>query len=197
MSMRWPRRLAHDNSGATIVEFALAAPVLLIAILGLLDLGHNMYTASIIHGAVQKAARDSTIEGAADKAGALDDRVTDMVRHIAPGATLEFDRTSYATFSEVRKPEDFTDLNDNGVCDANEPFEDANGNNIWDADAGREGFGGARDAVLYQVTVTYNRPFPVNRLIGQPGTFTTTARTVLRNQPYGPQASIKTTRNCP
>jgi hypothetical protein len=197
MSVRLARRLASDTAGVTIVEFAMAAPVLLLAVLGLFDLGHNMYTASVIHGVVQKAARDSTIEGAADKADALDQRVTGAVQLIAPGATLQFNRASYATFSEVRKPEDFTDLNDNGACDANEPFEDANGNGTWDADAGKEGFGGARDAVLYRVTVTYDRPFPVSRLIGQPGTFTTTARTVLRNQPYGPQTSVKKTENCP
>ena len=197
MIARLARHLSRDTRGATIVEFALAAPLLLVAILGLFDLGHNMYTASVIHGAVQKAARDSTIEGAADKAGTLDDRVTSAVRLIAPGATLEFDRAAYATFSEVAQPEDFTDVNANGICDANEPFEDANGNGNWDADAGKQGFGGARDAVLYTVAVTYNRPFPIAKLIGQPGTFTTTARTVLRNQPYGPQGSVKKTENCP
>lgn len=197
MSMDRLRLLRHDRNGVAIVEFALAAPVLLIAILGLFDLGHNMYTASVIQGAVQKAARDSTIEGASDKETTLDQRVTDMVRQIAPGATLDFERKSYSTFSDVGKAEDYTDLNDNGTCDDNEPFEDANDNGSWDADMGRAGFGGARDAVLYSVTVTYKRPFPVSSLIGQPDTFTTVARTVLRNQPYGPQSSSKATRNCP
>lgn len=188
--------LAGDTRGTAAIEFALCAPVLLIGMMGVFDLGHNMYTASIIHGAVQKAARDSTIEGAQDNEAELDQRVTGMVRQIAPGATLDFDRIAYSTFSDVGQPEDWNDVDGDGSCDGGEPFEDANGNGSWDADMGRTGFGGARDAVLYKVTVTYVRPFPVSKLIGQPETFTTVARTVLRNQPFAAQNVSRTAGNC-
>lgn len=188
--------LRADTRGAAAMEFALIAPVLLIGMMGVFDLGHNMYTASVLHGAIQKAARDSTIEGAAAQGTVLDQRVTDMTHQIAPGATLNFERKSYSTFSDVSQPEAFTDVNSNGACDAGEPFEDANGSGSWDADMGQTGFGGARDAVLYVVTVTYKRPFPVSKLIGQSDMFTTVVRTVLRNQPYGPQNSSKTTGTC-
>jgi Flp pilus assembly protein TadG len=166
MIARLRASIASDTRGAAAIEFALCAPVLLIGMMGLFDMGHNMYTASVIQGAVQKVARDSTIEGADDRGAALDQKVTDMVRQIAPGATIQFERTSYATFSDVGRPEDWNDVNGNGVCDAGEAFEDANGNGSWDADMGRSGFGGARDAVLYEVSVTYVRPFPVSKLIG-------------------------------
>lgn len=188
--------IARDTQGAAAVEFALCAPVLLIGMMGLFDLGHNMYTASIIQGAVQKAARDSTIEGAADRSAVLDQRVKDMVRQIAPDAVMQFKRNSYTTFSDVGRPEDWNDVNGNGVCDSGESFEDANGNGSWDMDMGRSGFGGARDAVLYEVTVTYTRPFPVSKLIGQSPTFTTVARTVLRNQPFAAQNTSRTIGNC-
>jgi hypothetical protein len=46
-------------------------------------------------------------------------------------------------------------VNGDGVCNAGEPFEDANANGSWDADQGKAGSGGARDAVLYEVQVTY------------------------------------------
>ena len=42
------------------------------------------------------------------------------------------------------------DINANGTCDSGEAYEDANGNGIWDANRGRIGSGGARDAVLVQ-----------------------------------------------
>jgi hypothetical protein len=119
-----------------------------------------------------------------------------MVHQIAPGATMVFDRTSYTTFGDVSKPEDWNDLDANGSCNDGETFEDANGNGSWDQDQGTAGFGGARDAVLYQVTVTYVRPFPISRLIGQSPTFTTSARTVLRNQPYGLQSITRTPGSC-
>ena len=61
MIARLRHALARDTRGAAVIEFALCAPVLLIGMMGLFDMGHNMYTASIIQGAVQKAARDSTI----------------------------------------------------------------------------------------------------------------------------------------
>lgn len=197
MSGRFLSRLRADARGVTAIEFALVAPVLLIAMMGIFDLGHNMYTASLLHGAIQKAARDSTIEGAEVQNTQVDARVTDMVQTIAPGADLKFSRKAYATFSDLGKPEDFTDVNGNGICDQGEPFEDANGNGTWDNDRARNGFGGARDAVLYEVTVTYPRVFPFYRLVGQSEDFTMVARTVLRNQPYDNSIRTPVMGNCP
>jgi Flp pilus assembly pilin Flp len=197
MIARLRARLARDTRGAAAIEFALCAPVMLIGMMGVFDLGHNMYAASVIQGAVQKAARDSTIEGAEDRGSQLDERVTRMVREIAPGAELEFRRLAYSSFDDVGQPEDWNDVNGNGSCDDGEPFEDANGNGSWDANMGRTGFGGARDAVLYEVDITYTRVFPVSKLLGQSPTFSTTARTVLRNQPYSAQDTSRTTGNCP
>ena len=191
-----PSVLRSDTQGAAALEFALVAPVLLVGILGLFDLGHNMYTASVLQGSIQKAARDSTIEGAESNIATLDGRVTRMVRTIAPGAATKFGRTSYSTFTDVREPEDFSDIDGDGACNNGEPFEDANGNGAWDADRGRAGQGGARDAVLYEVTVTYDRVFPFWSLVGQPDTFTTKVRTVLRNQPYNLQATRKAAGTC-
>lgn len=178
-------RIGRDETGVSAVEFALIAPVLLMMLMGLFDFGYNMYTDALLEGSIQKAARDSTIEGADAKSGQLDEQVTEMVHAIAPGATLKFERLSYSSFGDVNQPEDYDDVNDDGVCDAGESFEDANGNGTWDADRGRTGQGAARDAVLYQVTITYPRPFPVAQLIGLDPTMTMQAHTVLRNQPYG------------
>jgi hypothetical protein len=196
MIARLRKSLARDTRGAAVIEFALCAPVFLIAMMGVFDLGHNMYTASIIQGAIQKAARDSTIEGAEDRGSALDDRVTMMVRQIAPKAELTFKRTSYSTFSDVGQPEDWNDVNGNGSCDDGEPFEDANGNGSWDTNMGKTGFGGARDAVLYEVDVTYRRVFGISKILGQSQDFHTAARTVLRNQPFAAQDTSRITANC-
>lgn len=191
------RRLAlhHDERGATVVEFALVLPVLLLALFGLFDLSYNMYTASMLHGAIQKASRDASIEGAAP--AQLDARVADAVHAIAPGAAIDFERKSYADFSDVARAEDFTDTNGDGLCSNGEPFEDVNGNGTWDSDRGVTGQGGARDAVLYTVEVTYPRMFPIAGFANIPDTYTATARTVLRNQPWGlQQVARPTVRNC-
>jgi Flp pilus assembly protein TadG len=191
-------RLAADTAGVSAVEFALIAPVLLMMVMGIFDLGHNMYTTSMLQGAIQQAARNSTIEGAASSSAALDNLVTTAVRAISPHSTMQFSRAAYTNFSDVGQSEDFVDGDNDDVCNNGEPYEDSNGNGQWDADQGTAGQGGARDAVLYTVTVSYPRLFPIARLIpGQTDTFTMQSQTVLRNQPYGLQNSESlATGNC-
>lgn len=199
MTRRRLSALWHDESGTTVLEFALITPALMVLLFGLFDLSYNMYTAQMLQGAIQDAARDSTIEGAAGGAATIDANVTRAVHAVAPGATLSFNRKAYASFAEVNRPEDYDDVNGNDACDNNEPFEDANGNGAWDLDPGRAGFGSARDAVLYSVTVNYKRAFPVAEFIpGQTDSFTLVANTVLRNQPYGMQVNpTPVIGNCP
>lgn len=187
----------RDNNGATIVEFALIAPVLLMTMMGIFDLGYNMYATSMLQGAIQKAARDSTLEGASGSSTALDALVAGAVHDVVPQATMTYSRTAYSSFSDVRQPEDFTDIDADGTCNNGEPFEDANSNGNWDQDRGIAGQGGARDAVLYEVKISYPRAFPIAKLIGMSEQFTTVAKTVLRNQPYSlQQTAAPTTGNC-
>ena len=188
--------LARDKRGATAVEFAAIAPALLMTLLGLMDLSYNMYATTLLEGAIQKAARDATIEGAGGRAAAIDSRVRGVVHDIVGNATIQFDRRAYTDFSEVSRPEDFTDTNGDGTCAGGEPFEDVNDNGTWDQDRGKAGTGGARDAVLYTVTVTYPRAFPVMGLLGLSDTVTARSRTVLRNQPYGDQNRTVAVGNC-
>ncbi|TIX50761.1 pilus assembly protein [Alteraurantiacibacter aquimixticola] len=179
-----------------MVEFAMVAPVLIMALLGLFDMSYNIYAASMVEGAIHKAARDSTIEGSDLAQAQIDGRVTDAVRAVVPSAELSFDRRAYSDFQDVGEAEDFTDSNQDGVCNDGEPFEDANGNKIWDLDRGTGGFGGARDAVLYTVSVTYKRQFPLHTFTGLPDEVTTTARTLLRNQPYAMQQTDASVEFC-
>lgn len=183
--------LARNEDGVTVVEFALVAPALLVLVLGVFDLAYNVYTNGIVNGAIQRAARGSTIEGASSNQAKLDAIVTSEVRSVTPNATLTFERKAYASFSDVGRPEDFTDRDNDGICNNGEPYEDANRNGRWDTDPGAAGFGGARDAVLYTVTVTYPRLVPIAALIpGQNKYFTLKTRSVLRNQPYGAQDAL-------
>lgn len=200
MIRRLFQRLRGDQQGVSVVEFALISPVLLTMLMGLLDLSYNVYTAQMLQGAVQDAARKSTIEGAGTNSAAIDGVVTTAVRAIAPTATMTFSRKAYNNFGNVNRPEDYDDVNADGTCNNGEPFEDANNNGNWDIDPGQVGFGGARDAVLYQVNINYPRAFPIFAFIpGQGNTFSMTAKVVLRNQPYGTQANAgtaPTTGNC-
>lgn len=195
---RFLRQLATDCRGATIVEFAMVTPALLLTLMGLFDMSHNMYTAQMLNGAIQQAARNSTIEGAGGREAALDAIVTRSVKAVSPNATVRFTRTAYRDFTSVGRPEDWSDVDNDGSCNNGEPFEDANGNGTWDRDPGSSGFGGARDAVLYTVTIDYPRLFPIARLIpGQSEQMQMQSSTVLRNQPFGlSEAPAPVTGNC-
>ena len=56
-------------------------------------------------------------------------------------------------------------------------------------DGEEPGQGGADDAVLYTVSVKYKRLFPMAKMFGWSSDLTVKASTVLRNQPYGEQAT--------
>jgi hypothetical protein len=179
-------RLRADKRGNTIIEFAIVAPVMMMLIMGLGDLLHQIYAQSILDGAIQKAARDSAIQGGANQTSTIDARVVSSVGDIVPGYTYTSSRKFYTSFALV-KPETFNDADGDGVRDPGECFDDVNGNGVWDADPGRTGQGGANDVTKYAIAITYPRLFPVAQLLGFSATQTIRAQTLLKNQPYATQ----------
>lgn len=190
-------RIGTDRRGVTVVEFAMILPVMLAMIMGLGELMYQAYAQSILEGAIQKAGRDSGIQGGADNAAAIDQSVLTMVKVISSGAKFASapDRKNYATFAAA-KPEPFTDTNGNGVRDAKECFDDINGNGSYDTDPGVSGQGGANDVTLYTVKVTYPRLFPVASFFGASPTQTIVAKTFLKNQPYTTQSAATVKNLC-
>ncbi|MEB3414864.1 TadE/TadG family type IV pilus assembly protein [Alteriqipengyuania sp. WL0013] len=188
--------IARDETGATIVEFALVLPVLALVLIGIFDVGFNMYAGAVLRGVMNEAGRDSTIEAATT--GSIDKQVRDAVQDIVPGATVTFTRRAYSSFTDVKRAEDYTDVNGDGTCNNGEPFEDANTNGVYDTDRGIDGQGGARDAVLYTATMSYKRMFPLAGFAGVSDTYELSSATVLRNQPYdNTLAGAPPVGNCP
>ena len=191
-------RIVGDQRGTTIIEFAVVAPVLLMIIIGGMEIGHLGYVKGITRAALQVAARDSGLESNSSSQNAVDAALRDRIKTVIPNASISIQRRSYTDFTDVNTPEDFNDSNGNGLYDPNECFTDMNGNARWDADRGRTNSqGGADDVVLYTVSVSYNKIFPLWKLIGQPSTNVISAETTLRNQPFGVQSQQIGTRICP
>lgn len=188
---RFHKRMKANESGTTVLEFALILPTFMVMLMGIFDLGYSVYIRSVLDGAVQRAARDASLETGPNELTAIDLKVRDSVRAIAKKAVVVAERQSYFEFADVNRAETIVEDNKSGntigVCDAGETFEDENGNDNWDADVGAEGVGGPQDIVLYTVNVTYDRIFPLYQFANQPQSKTITAQTVLRNQPYGSQ----------
>ena len=194
------RALRRDQAGATLVEFAIIAPTFMIMLMGAFDLGYSVYLRAVLNGSIHEAARDSTLETGKAAEAAIDDRVESIVQDIAKSAKVDFDRKSYYDVTDVERAETINEnAPANGKCDTGETFEDENGNNIWDSDVGAIGFGGPRDIVMYTVTVTYDKLFPLYGLLGMSQEGKMSISTVLMNQPYGQQGDQATpeTKPCP
>lgn len=193
------KRLRTDGRGTTIIEFAIIAPVMLMLIMGMCDLTYRGYLQSVLSGTMQKAGRDSTIEGndAAAAGAAIDAKVMKPILAIAKKATYVSTRKSYSTFGAIA-PEPFKDDNNNGIYEASkECFTDLNGNKKWDTDPGITGQGGASDVTVYKIVVTYPRLFPLGKMIGLPPLQDIGATTILKNQPYKEQNAYSPTQVCP
>jgi Flp pilus assembly protein TadG len=194
------QRLRRNERGATIIEFALVAPVLMVVVMGLLDMTYRLYSTAMLNGEVQKAARDSTLELNASTSGqsALDTRVKNAFRKVngsVTDASFEITRRNFSNFTNAGKKEAST--GPGGVCAPGFTYVDINNSGTWD-DGALAGQGGANDVTLYTVKVTYKSLFPINALYGGPVNQSITATTVLRNQPYNAQGTRTTgpTRNC-
>lgn len=180
------RRLAGARDGIAAVEFAFVAPVLLLLLLGIYDIGHMAYVTSVLHGVAQEVARNSTLETA--NTATADQYASEMLQTVAPGATVTTTRKSYYDFSDISRAEAWNDSNANGKCDNAEAYTDENNNGRWDADVGVSGNGGANDAVVFTVSVTYQPLFPVPFITNySTNTRTLSASAVRKNQPYALQ----------
>ncbi|WP_034957746.1 TadE/TadG family type IV pilus assembly protein [Erythrobacter longus] len=189
--------LRSDENGATLVEFAIVAPVLMMVIMGIFDMGHTQYTSALMNGAMQKAGRDLTLQSAGATESAVDAAVVNQVTSVVPAsAEIELVKLSHYEFEDIGEEEEYTDDNGDGECNNNEPFIDYNNNGVWDDNRGTAGLGGAKDAVLYTVNVSYDRLFPMAGLAGLPEKVELSASTVLRNQPYAEQVIVLSQGNC-
>lgn len=187
-------RLLGDTTGATLVEFAVVVPVFLGFVMFLFDGAYYLYARAVLSGEVNAAGRASTLETATDANRlALDNAVTTQMRKLVPDAQMTFDRLAFVNYRYAQsKVEPFTDTNTNNACDNGETYLDLNGNSQHDQNGGRSGRGGARDVVIYTVTMRYDRLFPVDSLFGFNKTVTLQATTLLKNQPFDAQTQPTT-----
>ena len=185
------QRLHQDSRGVTIVEFAIIAPVFLLMLLGMLDVGQMIYGKAILNGAVESAARSSSLE--TGDTAAADAMVFDRVSSVLPGVAIKSERTSYYDFADIARAEQWNDADADGVCNDGEAFTDENGNGDWDEDVGVAGNGGANDVVIYDVTATYEPVFKVPFMPEAWESRSIAASAIRKNQPYANQAGYSAT----
>ena len=177
------RGLGRDQSGATIVEFAMILPVMCVLLLGVIDLGYRSYVTSIVQGSLHEAARMATVGGVST--AQIETHVRNRLREFSHQAEIETETRSYSDFNGVGVPEAITqDTVPIGQYNPGDCYQDANGNSQYDVDRGRTGLGGAEDVVRLKVTMRYPRIVPLGGMLGWEDDIEIVQETVLRNQPF-------------
>lgn len=189
-SIRGPRAggVFGDAAGSVATEFAFVAPVLITAVIGVIELAFVMIVSALMEGALRDASRFGIT-------GFVPDGMTreDQIRQIIDERTIGLvsidevvvETKAYDSFGSVGDPEPYTDENSNGEYDAGESYTDVNENGQWDDDQGADGPGDADAVVLY--TVRYDLPLLTGFLgdhFGTGGEFPLSASVVVRNEPY-------------
>lgn len=178
------------EGGSAALEFAFAAPVVIFAMVGLLELAALMFVSSLVEGGLREASRFG-ITGFVPNGISREERIRQIVAANTIGlvdlSTATITQTIYPGFGDIAQPEPFQDQQPfNGAYDAGEPYQDINGNGQWDADMGVAGVGGPGDVVLYTLEVDWPALTPLfQQLYNAAGPVRLTASAVVRNEPFG------------
>lgn len=156
---RLRRRLRRDECGAAMIEAALGLPILLTAMVGVLEVANFFFVSTAVENAVLHASRFG-VTGSTDDGATREDQVRDIIAEQTFGrvdmSTVQIDTLVYQQFADIGQPEPFTDTNGSGEYEDGEPYSDVNGNGAWDDDMAVAGLGGAGDIVLYRVSYAAN-----------------------------------------
>ncbi len=183
------KRLRRNRKGSSAVEFAVSAPVVIVALMGIVEFSMILFVNSLLEGGLREASRFG-LTGFQPNGLTREERILQIVEDHTHGLVDDTDANLstlvYPSFDSIGEPEPFTDDNGNGKFDEGESYMDVNGNNQWDPDMGAAGLGGPEDIVLY--TIEYDWPLLTGLLsdvIGKDGKFALRASVVVRNEPYG------------
>lgn len=194
-------RVAGNEAGSPAVEFALAAPVLLLVIAAIIEFGMIMFVTVLMEGGLREAARfgiTGQTSKDSDRASQILAIVADRTLGLVDVNKATIAITAYPTFDDVGKREDFVDRNANGKYDEDvDDLRDCNGNHERDDDRGTSGAGNAGDVVVYRFE--YDWPLLTSMmapLIGKDGKFHLQANAVVRNEPWDGSALGKERANC-
>ncbi|MEX6723611.1 TadE/TadG family type IV pilus assembly protein [Parapedomonas caeni] len=191
LTARFWKRLAADQRGAYMVEFAIIAPVVITLVLGTIDLGYLSYVRATLESVTRDAARQAITRTSGcmiDRSSTIEDIVKDSMKTFIDGGTpVSVTVRSYrGGFESVGQPEPLiNDVNGNGQYDEGDSYEDINGDGEWSPDQGTLGdLGGPGDVVVYTTNFQAQTLFLGLPLMFSQDIVNMRASTVVRNEPY-------------
>ena len=197
MTARWLwRRFWKGEDGASAMEFAFAAPVVFLAVAGIIDLMMVLFVTSLMEGGLQSASRLGRTgfqPVGITREQAVIQAVADATIGLVDPNELTITTSVYPCFDSIGQPEPYVDANTNGSYDAGETFTDVNGNTVWDADMAASGLGGPGSVVLYEVSYDWAALTPLlGKIFGPNGKIPIQVSVAVRNEPFGSPAPLVT-----
>ncbi len=180
------RKQEPRNSGATVVEFALIAPILFLLMMGIIEFGLIFFLNVMLQGAVDTASRLGKT-GFAPAGVTRDSWLREQIRENMAYDMVNVDDLNismlwYRGMQDVGQPEPCLVT----TCTAGSPpgdFQDINGNGVWDADMGIDGSGGGSMSVAYRVSYDWDIFTPIMReYLGN--TITLSSVAIVRNEAF-------------
>lgn len=179
----------RSEDGASALEFAMIAPIVLLFTVGVIEISLMMLTQNIMESATFVASRlgkTGYIEANMSREDTIKKALEDSADGLLDPGRVHIDKLSYDEFGDIGMPEPFVDANGNGDRDNGENYTDINGNSKYDKDMGAASAGGAGEIVVYVVTYAWKVTTPImNAILGdEHGEYKLTARTVVKNEPF-------------
>jgi hypothetical protein len=177
-----------SRKGTTALEFALVAPLVILAAVAIVEFGYIMTVQNLLELSARKASRGGVTGETPTDGMTREEMLRAIVRETGLGlidpARVTIGITAYDGFEKIGQPESCMDLNGNGVCDPSEPYTDANGNGRWDKDQGKASAGSGGQVVIYTLSYT---DVPLTGMVAAlmaASPMTYSARVVVRNEPF-------------
>ena len=181
-------RLRESEDGVTAIEFAFIAPVFLLLVFGVIEFSLIGFASTVMESATSITSRTGKTgytQAGLTRQQLIINTIADKTAGLLDPSKISVTTEVYSDFSKVGQPEPCispTHAPCPGTPGVN--FVDVNGNGTWDSDMGAAGLGGQGDVVVYSVSYPWPIITPlVSAIIGN--TYVITARTVVRNEPFG------------
>ncbi len=183
------RRLLRAREGIAAVEFAFAFPVVLAAVMGVIEISMMLFVSSLIEGGLRDAARfgiTGNIPAGMTREEAIISKVNGAAIGLVQVTPADVTMRVYKCLSDIGKPEPLTnDVNGNGKWDPGDTYTDVNGNGQWDADMAAAGAGGSGEVVVYNIVVDWHLLTPfLSPFFGNGGVIPLAASIAVRNEPW-------------
>lgn len=194
------RQWIKSEDGATILEFALVAPVFFLLLMAIIEFGLIMFTSVALESAVMQASRDASIGkcatppcGHGDRVSYLQNRIVQKTQGLIGSDQVVVTAKRVVDSGELPVPD--VCLKDGkatvgGACNGCPPggqctYEETNGINGYQGDAGSLALGAAGELVEIRVMYPWMVQVPImRRFFGTNGIMMISSSTVIKNEPF-------------